>query len=306
MSALVAGRILAASPAALALVAALGLLGAAPPLDTYRATIDTWRAEREAGLRSEDGWLAVAGLFWLRAGANRLGVAADNEIVLPAGSAPARAGTLTPKDGRVFVRLEPGVAATVGALPVTERELRSDEPGPPDVLVLGRLRLSVIERSGRLGLRVKDPDSARRRAFTGLRWYPVDASYRVQGRFVPAAGKRTLAVPNVLGDVLDMPSPGHVEFTLQGRALRLDPVLEQGSEQLFFIFRDTTAGKETYGAGRFLYADPPAGGAVTLDFNRAYSPPCAYTDFATCPLPPKQNRLSVAIAAGEKQPPGAH
>jgi uncharacterized protein (DUF1684 family) len=291
---------------ALALVAALGALGAAPAPDAYRATIDTWRAQREATLRSEDGWLAVAGLFWLRAGENRLGVAAENEIVLPAGSAPAHAGALTLKDGRVFVRLEPGVAATVGGLPVSERELRPDEPGPADVLGLGRLRLTIIERSGRHGLRVKDPENARRRAFTGLRWYPVDASYRVQGRFVPAAGKRTVAVPNVLGDLLEMPSPGHVEFTLHGRALRLDPVLEEGSAELFFIFRDSTAGKETYGAGRFLYANPPAGGTVTLDFNRAYSPPCAYTDFATCPLPPKQNRLSVAIAAGEKQPPGAH
>lgn len=291
---------------ALAVVAALGAMGAAPAPGAYHATIDTWRAQREATLRSEDGWLAVAGLFWLRAGDNRLGVAADNEIVLPAGSGPPRAGILTLKDGRVFVRLEPGVAATVGGLPVSERELRPDEPGPADVFALGRLRLTIIERSGRHGLRVKDPENARRRAFTGLRWYPVDESYRVQGRFVPAAGRRTVAVPNVLGDLLEMPSPGHVEFTLHGRALRLDPVLEEGSAQLFFIFRDATAGKETYGAGRFLYADPPAGGTVTLDFNRAYSPPCAYTDFATCPLPPKQNRLNVAIAAGEKQPPGAH
>jgi uncharacterized protein (DUF1684 family) len=291
--------------AGLALAAALAALGAAAS-DAYRATIEAWRAEREAGLRAEDGWLAVAGLFWLRAGANRLGVAAENEIVLPSGSAPERAGTLTLKDGRVVLRLAPGVAATIGGVPLSERELRPDDHGPPDVVALGRLRLSVIERSGRLGLRVRDPQSPRRLTFAGLRWYPVDGTYRVQGRFVPAAGKRTLAVPNVLGDVIEMPSPGDVEFTLHGRALRLVPVLEEGSPQLFFIFRDTTAGKETYGAGRFLYADPPAGGTVTLDFNRAYSPPCAYTDFATCPLPPMQNRLAVAIAAGEKQPPGAH
>lgn len=226
--------------------------------------------------------------------------------MLPVGSGPPRAGALTLQDGRVRLRLEPGVAATVGGLAFTERELRPDAPGPPDVVALGRLRLSVIERSGRYGLRMKDPESLRRRSFTGLRWYPVDESYRVQGRFVPAAADRTLAVPNVLGDMLEMPSPGRVEFTLHGRALRLDPVLEEGSPRLFFIFRDGTAGRETYGAGRFLYADPPAGGAVTLDFNRAYSPPCAYTDFATCPLPPKQNRLGVAIAAGEKKPPGTH
>jgi uncharacterized protein len=291
----------------LAFTATLAVLGAAPAPDAYRSAVETWRAEREAGLRGDDGWLAVAGLFWLRPGANRFGADAENEIVLPAGSVPPRAGALTLQDGRVRVRLEPGVDASVGGVAVaSERELKSDHPGAPDVLALGRLRLTVIERSGRLGLRVKDPDNARRRGFAGLRWYPVDASYRVRGRFVPASGPRTIAVPNVLGDVLEMPSPGHVEFALHGRALRLDPVLEDDSPQLFFIFRDTTAARETYGAGRFLYADPPAGGTVTLDFNRAYSPPCAYTDFATCPLPPPQNRLDVAIAAGEKTPPGAH
>ena len=295
MTGLLAGLILLA-------LAAFPVFGAGPATNAYRDSVETWRAEREAKLRAEDGWLAVAGLFWLREGPNLLGTGADNDVVLPAGSAPVRAGTLTLHGGQVALRLEPGVPASVAGQTVVERVLRPDTDGQPDVLALGRLRINVIARSGRYGLRVKDPDNPRRRAFTGLRWYAVDDGYRVRGRFVPAAASRTLAVPNVLGQVLEMPSPGHVEFTLDGRALRLDPVLEDGSPDLFFIFRDTTAGKETYPAGRFLYAAPPEAGVVTLDFNKAYSPPCAYTDFATCPLPPPENRLPVAIRAGEKKP----
>ena len=275
--------------AALGVVVAAALIGAAPP-PAYREAIEAWRAEREKKLRAEEGWLAVAGLFWLRDGEQRLGAAPGNDVVLPAGAAPAQAGRLTVRSRRVTFHPSDGGAP---------RELRPDSE---DVVPSGRLRLSVIERGGRLGLRVRDPESPRRRAFTGLPWYPVDESYRVTGRFVPAPKKRTLGIPNVLGDVIEMPSPGHVEFTLRGRALRLDPVLEGDAPELFFIFRDQTAGQTTYGAGRFLYADPPRDGVVTLDFNKAYSPPCAFTEFATCPLPPRQNRLALAVEAGEKDP----
>jgi uncharacterized protein (DUF1684 family) len=269
-------------------VLALALAGAAPA--PYREAIQGWRAERETKLRAEEGWLAVAGLFWLRDGEYRLGTAAGSDLVLPAGAAPAQAGRLSVGGRRVVFHPPDGGAS---------RELRPDSE---DVVQSGRLRLSLIERGGRLGLRVRDPESPRRRSFTGLQWYPVDESYRVTARFVPAAAPRTIGIPNVLGDVIEMPSPGHVEFTLRGRALRLDPVLEGDAPELFFIFRDRTAGKTTYGAGRFLYADPPKDGRVTLDFNKAYSPPCAFTDFATCPLPPRQNRLALAVEAGEKDP----
>jgi uncharacterized protein (DUF1684 family) len=288
----------------LPLVAAIALVAAAPSAKDYRQTIETWRRERETRLKAPEGWLAVAGLFWLREGPNRFGTDRANDVVLPAKSAPARAGVITLASGRTSLRLEPGVVATVDGHPVTERDLRPDTTGKPDVLRLGRLRLSVIERGGRHGLRLWDPDNPRRRAFTGLRWYPVDEAYRVTARFVPGPPGRTISIANVLGQVEEMPSPGHVEFTLRGERLRLEPVLEQGSPELFFIFRDRTAGKQTYAAGRFLYADPPRDGVVVLDFNKAYSPPCAYTDFATCPLPPKQNRLPVAIAAGERKPLG--
>jgi uncharacterized protein (DUF1684 family) len=284
---------------AAALLAALALLGTDPAPPAYRQEVERWRKERAENLRSPEGWLAVAGLFWLREGANRLGTAADNHIVLPPGSAPAHAGTLTLQDGRVTFRPAATNAAAPGGEPANARALEADSK---DAVDLGRLRLSVIERSGRYGLRVRDPDSPRRRAFAGLSWYPVDPAFRVEARFVPAATPRTIGLANVLGGIVEMPNPGHVEFTLRGRALRLEPVLEEDEPRLFFIFRDTTAGRSTYPAGRYFYADPPRDGRVTLDFNKAYSPPCAFTDFATCPLPPKANRLPVAVEAGEKDP----
>jgi uncharacterized protein (DUF1684 family) len=283
-----------------ALLLTLAMAAAVPAPDpSYRSSLEQWRREREARLRAEDGWLSVAGLFWLEQGANTFGSGPSQAIILPADAAPERAGALNLAGRRVTVHLEAGVAATLNGQAVTTAELRPDSA---DVLVLGRLRLQVIERGDRFGLRMRDPEAPQRRAFTGLEWYPVQESYRVTARFVPAASPRSIPIPNVLGQVNHMPSPGRVVFTLRGRQLSLDPVLEEGSPQLFFIFRDTTAGKGTYPAGRFVYADPPKEGKVVLDFNKAYSPPCAFTNFATCPLPPKQNRLNVAISAGEKDP----
>jgi uncharacterized protein (DUF1684 family) len=183
---------------------------------------------------------------------------------------------------------------------VTRKELRADIPGPPDVLSLGELRFFVIERGGKMAIRLRDLKSPARAAFTGVRWFPIKKEYRVVGRFVPHAGPKKLSVPNVLGTVEALESPGAVEFTLAGQKLRLEPVYEEpGAQELFYIFRDKTAAHETYGAGRFLYTDLPKNGQVVIDFNKAYTPPCAFTRFATCPLPPRQNHLPVRIEAGE-------
>jgi uncharacterized protein (DUF1684 family) len=269
----------------------------------YRAALETWRQQRETRLKAADGWLAVAGLYWLDEGPNRFGSGPDNAIVLPAGAAPPVAGTFELRQGKVSVRVEPGASVTTAGRPVTAMALRSDEPGPPDVLKIGRLSLQVIVRGGRYGIRMRDPESETRRSFAGLQWFPVRDDLRFEARFVPWPSPRTIPIPNVLGQVNDLPSPGYAEFTLEGRTLRLEPVIEEpGAEELFFIFRDQTAGHETYPAGRFLYAPMPKDGVVVLDFNKAYSPPCAFTAFATCPLPPSQNRLPVRIEAGEKNP----
>ena len=203
---------------------------------------------------------------------------------------------------QVRVEVRAGVPVTLAGKPVTRQQVRSDAGGAaPDVLSLGALTMQIIERGGRLGVRLKDMKSPARASFKGLRYFPIDPRYRVVAAFTPHDKPVTLRVPNVLGMVEEMSSPGTASFALPGAAapLRLDAVREPGETQLFFIFRDATSGKTTYGAGRFLYAAPPVDGKVVLDFNRAYSPPCAFTPYATCPLPPPNNRLSVAVEAGE-------
>lgn len=290
--------------AAAAVLVVATAASAGPPASAgkdYAAEIEAWRAQREVRLKAEGGWLSLAGLFWLKEGANTFGDAAGNDVVLPKGSAPARAGILELRAGRVTVRLEAGVAASIGGTRVETAELRSDATPTPDVLSLGRLTLQVIDRSGRLGVRVKDPQSPARLGFKGLSWYPVDQGWRVNARFVAHAQPRTLELADVTGSVQKMTAPGYVVFRQGGRELRLEPVLEDpDAKELFFIFRDRTSGRGTYGAGRYLYAALPQEGTVVLDFNKAYSPPCAYTRYATCPLPPPQNRLAVSVAAGEK------
>jgi hypothetical protein len=281
-------------------------LGAAVPQDqAYRAAMDNWRRAREATVSAEDGWLAVAGLFWLKPGRNRFGTDRSNDIVLPAGSAPPHAGTFVLSGDLTTVEAGPGVRLAVngselraGVRPVP---LRADSSGTPDMMSVGRVTMSVIVRGGRHGVRLRDPDSERRRSFRGLQWFPVDETYRVTARFIPAAPGKTLSIVNVLGQQQQMSSAGTATFRIDGRTCHLEPVLEgPGSRQLFFIFRDATTGRGTYPGGRFLYTDLPRNGEVVLDFNKAENPPCAYTAFATCPLPPKQNSLAVAIEAGEK------
>ncbi len=291
-----------------AAILACGLAGASAAEQPYRGEIRRWRDDRELRLRADGGWLTVVGLFWLKEGRNSLGSDGSCDVVLPPGSAPAVAGDFTLGKGRVVVTIAAGVAGRVASQPVTGPvELRPDSSGSPDVLELGRLSLHVIERGGRLGIRLKDRESPLRQAFTGLTWFAIDERYRVRARFVPYDSPKQIKVPNVLGQVTPMPSPGRAEFTIDGRALQLDGVLEEpDATELFFIFRDETAGHETYGAGRFLYADLPKDGTLILDFNKAYNPPCAFTPFATCPLPPPQNRLPARIEAGERKYGSGH
>ncbi len=262
----------------------------------YQSEVEHWRAQREADLKGPDGWLALAGLFWLKEGANTVGAGPENDIALPPNSTPVHAGVLQFHAGKTEFHAAPGLDASINGGSRRDGLLRSDS-AQPDLLRIGRLTLLVIHRGSRYGIRLRDQESDARLHFSGLRWYPVRESYRVTADFHPYSPPKILLVPNVLGDTSRDPSPGYAEFVLLGQRLRLEPTVEEG--RLFFVFRDRTAGRTTYGAGRFLKSDMPSGGKVTLDFNEAYNPPCAFTPYATCPLPTPDNRLPIAIEAGE-------
>ncbi|MFN0169657.1 MAG: DUF1684 domain-containing protein [Bryobacteraceae bacterium] len=282
------------------MLVAIGILAAA---DSYEGEILRWRADREAKLKADGSWLTVAGLFWLKEGVNTAGTDPSHQVVLPPGSAPAKVGRFE-RNGSVtrFVP-EAGAGVTRGGKPANPIELKPNV-GLNDSISVRDLTMFVIERGERIGIRLIDRNSPLRRRFTSLRWYPVDRRYRVIARWTPYPAGKTIRVPNVLGMVEHLPCPGIAEFALDGTTVRLEPVLEDN--ELFFIFKDGTSGKETYPPGRFLYAALPENGRVDLDFNKAYNPPCAFTPYATCPLPPKQNHVAAAIRAGEMRYGASH
>jgi len=264
----------------------------------YQAEIAKWRQQRVSSLK--ENWLPLVGLFWLKEGGNQFGSNANDTVLLPHSKAPDQAGVFELHDGVVTLKALPGSDVKVNGKPVTEMKLEADDSGKPTILELGDLRMHVIKRNKRVGIRVKDTNSDRVREFTGLQYFPIRDSYRVTGTFVPFDTPKKLAIPTVLGESVEMSSPGYVEFTVNGTKTRLSVLIEDDPQQYFFILKDLTSGKETYPAGRFLYANAAKDGKVTLDFNKAYTPPCGFTPYATCPLPPKENYLKVEIAAGEK------
>lgn len=279
-------------------LAVLWLLPMLPPETRYVAETQQWRKDAEARLKAEDGWLAVAGLYWLKEGTNRAGTSEASEIMLPEGSAPDTVGVFEFSHGKTVFHAAPGATVTHNGKPVTILALQSDADGAePHQLVIRDLTMFVIKRGDRYAVRLRDKNSRLRREFTHRTWFPVNEEYCVVAKWIPYNPPKTLPVPNILGQTEQQPCPGVAVFQLHGVEYRLEPVLDDG--RLFFIFKDRTAGKKTYPAGRFLYSDVEAGGTVVLDFNRAYNPPCAFTPYATCPLPPKQNRLPVEIEAGE-------
>ncbi len=267
---------------------------------SYAAAIEGWRSEREAELRSAQGWLTVAGLTWLKEGTNVVGRDPTSAVRLDSPTVPLRVGAFEFRGGVATFDPQPGEPVNVNGKPATRQVIRWDS-APPDRVQCGTVTMFIIKRGSRFGVRVRDTDSRARREFSGTRWYPIRAEMAVTARFVRHEKPTTIPIANVLGDIDPWPSPGYAVFTLGGREHRLYPVLEGPSpRQLFFIFRDRTSGTDTYGGGRFLYTEMPVDGKVVLDFNKAENPPCAYTAFATCPLPPKENALPTRIEAGER------
>lgn len=266
----------------------------------FVAAQQAWRAERVAELTRPDGWTALVGLHWLDPGAHYAGTAPDNGIRLAVG--PAQFGLFDVRNGRV--RFVPGAHAglVIDGKPARPTTLRADDdPAGPSVIEFdgGKGRATVIHRGARFALRVKHADAPTRTGFRGLQYWPGGPDWIVDARFVPHPPGRTLDVANIVGIVEPTPNPGAVEFRYNGTPYRLE-ALANDDGGLFLVFADRTSGHGSYGAGRFIDTAPPANGRVRIDFNRAYNPPCAFTPFATCPLPPEGNRLDLAVKAGEK------
>ena len=295
--------------AATLIVISISCAKAPVPLDpAYAAEVEAWRAGRLARLTADDGWLTLTGLHWLAPGENLFGSSSDNAVVIPDGSVAGVAGRLVlGADGTVVASAEEGAGVEVNGEPLTEKALATDAAGAPDVVAVGRARFYIIDREGRVAARVKDPEAPTRTGFAGIEHFPIDPALRVEARLEPYEAPREVAIPTVLGEDTAMTAPGLLHFSIGGEALTLEAYADEPGEDLFLIFRDATSGDTTYGAGRFLAADAPGpDGTTVIDFNLAYNPPCAFTPFATCPLPPPQNWLPVALEAGEKYHGEAH
>jgi hypothetical protein len=265
--------------------------------------VEAWRARRIERLKAEDSWLTLVGLSWLREGDNSVGTDAKSIVALPEGKGAANEGTIRLSKGTATFVPAQGSTTTLDGKPVTSPvEMKPDTSGAPTLLQSGPVRFYIIERGGKLGVRIKDSESEARKTFTGIDSYPIDPKWRVEARFEKYDPPKQIPITNVLGQTEPQPCPGAIVFEVDGKSYRLEPILEGDAPDLFIIFGDTTNRTTTYGAGRFVYAAPPGpDGKVIVDFNKAYNPPCVFSPFATCPLPPKQNKLPIAIEAGEKR-----
>jgi uncharacterized protein (DUF1684 family) len=297
---------------ALLLVLAISFAGPVRAQDgEWQKEITDWRAAHAAELQKPDGWLALAGLEWLEPGDNSFGSAKDNKIHLPS-SGPAHMGVLH-LEGETITLKPPAGGFPAGFLvagkPVQAQALHTDpdhDKNSPH-LTIGTLNMYVIHRGERFALRIKDAKSAGLTGFHGLKWYAPNEAYRVTAHWTPYAPHKTFTIATLIGTSYPAQIPGGAEFTLHGKTYQLDPILEDpAAAKLFFVLRDTTSATKTYGACRFLYTGfPDQGldkpGQLVLDFNRLENPPCAYTPYATCPLPPKQNRLPIPLPVGEQR-----
>ena len=280
---------------------AVGTAFAANPND-YVRQIEQWRSERVERLVHSSGWLALVGLHWIEPGTHTIGRASDNDVVIATATGPDRLGTLVLENGKLVFTPAPGVETTLSGSSTGTIELVTDRNGPPNVVSFanGAATMHAIDRGGRIGLRVRDALAPARLRFAGIEHFPVDPSWRLKARFEPHPAGRTIQIANVLGQLEAMANPGAVVFERKGKEYRLEAV-DEGDGQLFLIFADRTNRKQTYGAGRFLYAPAAVDGITEVDFNKAYNPPCAFSEFSTCPLPPAENRLDLAVTAGEKR-----
>jgi uncharacterized protein (DUF1684 family) len=256
-------------------------LSAQGPTDTYADDINRWHQSRISGLKKEHGWLSLVALDWLKEGANAIpGI-----------------GTITTSGGKLTLQLEKSLKGSLNGKPFSTGAIEADK----DKVIVGSKAVAAIYRGGKYALRVWDAETPARKNFTGIERYPIDKKWEITARWIPYDTPKKVEIPTAIADLVqEGTAPGVAVFTIDGKECRLEPTMEEGSDELFFVFGDKTNGKATYGAGRFLYTKAPKEGKVILDFNRSYNPPCVFSDYATCPVPTIENRLKVRIEAGEK------
>jgi uncharacterized protein (DUF1684 family) len=270
-------------------------------LDTsaYVGEIKAWQTEKEDQLRAPDGWLTLIGLDWLDNGSNTIGTGPANKIILPEGTAPENAGTLTLENGQVTFDVEEGVVATLNSNPITNQVLESDINRNPDIVFVGEVNFHVIVRGGRIGIRTKQTNSPLRVNFPGRSWWLIDRDFSIEAEVIPYEPQKMVNIPDVLGDIKETAMDCQLKFTFQRKEYALD-AFALPSGQYYILFHDLSCGNGSYPSGRFLVSEYPEDGHVIIDFNKAHNPPCAFTPFATCPLPPEQNYLPLKIQAGER------
>ncbi len=265
----------------------------------YKSEVEKWRSEHETDLKSETGWFTLAGLFWLKEGVNTIGAGEKYDIQLTENFKDGKFGEILFANGTATLKVENGVDATADSKQISEIALVSDVDQKQTVVKTGSQTFYVIKREEKFGVRLKDKNNKARLNFKGLHWFPIDVKLKVTATFEPFSEPKEILIPNMLGGNFKMKSEGILKFKLNGKNYSLQPVESDG--KFFIIFRDLTSKSKTYGVGRFLYAEKSKDNKIILDFNKAENPPCAYTTFATCPIPPKQNRLKIAVKAGEKR-----
>ncbi len=277
-------------------------------LNAYTEEIRQWQTNRTTQIQREDGWLSLAGLFWLKDGENIIGTDPSNAVVFPAGSTQAKAGIIILHNGNLTINAEREAKIRYQDSPVIRMKLTSDESGEaqPTILTTGSLSFYAIKRGDRFGIRVKDKNNPALKNFRGLNFFPIDPAWRIEAIYKPYPEPKIIEIASIIGTVDTDTCPGALIFQIDGQTCSLDVIADPGTRELYVMFTDETTEKETYGNGRQLSTAPPdEKRKVILDFNKAFNWPCAYTPYATCPIPPKQNHIPVRIEAGEKNYPGA-
>jgi uncharacterized protein (DUF1684 family) len=268
--------------------------------ENYRKEINQWHQNRENNLKKETGWLTVSGLFWLDEGENTFGSSKENKIIFPVGKAAEKIGSFILSNDEVNLGILPKIEVKCSDTLFSNGIIFNKNTAEQSIILAHKnLRWFIIKRGARIGVRLRDLESDARKNFTHIERFPVNEKWKISATFMPPKDKKTIPIHDVIGNTTETEFGGTLKFEVNGQTYELDATLE-GEDDLFIVFGDYTNGIKTYGAGRFLYAKKPKeGNKVVLDFNKAYNPPCAFTDFATCPLPPDQNKLPIEVTAGE-------